>query len=327
MHSILQLRRRADGGAVNPFRFVYVSADRYSSRAASLSLLAPIRLGQMSVPQIHAGTFLACRTAAPSACPLGVLTLIEDTCGDHCLLYLPHFQRNLLDDSNIRLPQGTLLIIREPFLKFYSTNRELAIVCESPTDFVICHESNELLRGTKFWIPLSASFDELKASGNQLFGQRLYERALFQYDLCLLKSPDNPTILSNKSAAFLALGYYWDAFACSHRVLDNAAVPQDKVLSRLARSAYGLGKWETALEYFTRLAREFPARSSTVSDDILRRLRRIGESRTCHYDMSEINRQALSVFTQGTTVYLDVANYTGPVRVGQVPGLKGSFNS
>jgi tetratricopeptide (TPR) repeat protein len=126
----------------------------------------------------------------------------------------------LRDNPNSWLPEGTIMIIKEPYLQFWLYEDSVNIRCDSPSDVIFVDEENqELLKGTNWLKSSGLSFDQLKAKGNQAFSSKDYHKSLKFYDRALKIHPDHPIILLNKSASFLSLERYYEAYEAASKAL------------------------------------------------------------------------------------------------------------
>jgi tetratricopeptide (TPR) repeat protein len=190
-------------GDASLMRQSVIATTKHCCKSISLSDLKPIFLKDMMVPNVHCGRYLLCRTVAPSIIIIGVTAYVEDLNGDIEELSLYHFQQSLIDDPNTWLPSGTILIIKEPYLKFGSQNQSVSLRCDSPSDIIFVDECNEkLLKGTNWFQKCTINLDVLKEKANNYYSSKDYENALKFYDRALKISPDHPVILLNKYLLF-----------------------------------------------------------------------------------------------------------------------------
>lgn len=97
----------------------------------------------MGVPKIHLGTFLICRTISEKITNVGVgaMVLVEDLQGNVEELGLYNFRQVLYSEGDW-IPCGTILVIKEPYLKYKMMN-ELFIRVDSPSDVLFISETDE----------------------------------------------------------------------------------------------------------------------------------------------------------------------------------------
>ena len=111
--------------------------------ALPIDELTPIFLAQMEVPKIHLGKFLVCRTISKGIARIPTIVLVEDLKGDVEELGLYNF-RPVLDRDGSWIAPGTILAIKEPYLKHGNgLNNDLIIHVDSPSDALFIHETDE----------------------------------------------------------------------------------------------------------------------------------------------------------------------------------------
>lgn len=94
----------------------------------------------MEVPKIHLGKFLVCRTLSKGMATIGTTVLVEDLNGDVEELGLYNF-RPALDRDGSWIAPGTILAIKEPYLKYGISS--VFIRVDSPSDVIFIHETDE----------------------------------------------------------------------------------------------------------------------------------------------------------------------------------------
>jgi tetratricopeptide (TPR) repeat protein len=275
--------------------------------------MTPVQLKEMYVPKVHKGLYLICRTIIPPRLISGVTVLLQDTRGDIESASFYYFQESLLSDPNEWLPEGTILLIKEPYMKYQSLGTcDPMIRVDSPSDVIFLHESDNLLRSTKWHRPVHKTFEELKADGNRLFWAKNFAKAIQVYDLALQKEPGHPAINLNKAVALLSIERYHEAYQCALLARGNDGVDQGKVELWMGRAAYGLREWSRAVEHFASLIGMKP--DLNEAKELLDKAnRRLEESRTGQYDMHFLVRNSNSID-------VDVADFVGPVEIAEIPG-------
>jgi hypothetical protein len=122
-------------------RSSFISTKQHSSHK-ELCDLKPINLKDMKVNKIHYGYYLKCKTIVEPFYIAGMNLLIEDKNGniENLILYNYSLRSYQIDPNNL-IPQGTKLLIKEPFLKlFASAEKEFGIRVDSPTDILIIND-------------------------------------------------------------------------------------------------------------------------------------------------------------------------------------------
>uniref|UniRef100_A0A915D840 SET domain-containing protein n=1 Tax=Ditylenchus dipsaci TaxID=166011 RepID=A0A915D840_9BILA len=296
--SVLQLL--AQGGIANEvlqkWKLSCYKKGQSHSSVTPLKELQPITLRDMKVPMVHTGKYLACRIISEAYILVATAFLIEDLNGEVEDLSLYNFQLNI-GNSCSWLPPGTIMFIKEPYLKFGSLGKNVFIRADSPSD-----------------VPQKLSVDQLRARGNQHYVEKNYEWALKYYKKGLLIEPDSGVLHLNMAAAYLATDNYHAAFESAKLALEKGA-DREKALIRLARGAYGLRNWESACNHFKQLIQDYPS-NNEAKVELKNTLARLHESETGQYDLVKLYN--LSANQQVRR--LDVADYTGPVCIADVQG-------
>jgi len=101
-------------------RSSFISTKQHSSHK-NLSDLKPISLKDMKVNKIHYGNYLDVKAIAEPFYIAGMNLLIEDKNGniENLILYNYNLKSHQIDPSYL-IPQGTRLLIKEPFLKLFA---------------------------------------------------------------------------------------------------------------------------------------------------------------------------------------------------------------
>lgn len=94
--------------------------------------LNPITLRDMKVPKVHGGRYLICRTIVEPTAFVGTSVYVEDLFGDVELLSV-YNQRRLPSDFEW-LTIGTIIVLKEPYMKFGTSGDSCFIRVDSPTD-------------------------------------------------------------------------------------------------------------------------------------------------------------------------------------------------
>ena len=243
---------------------------------SDLTKLKKILIGDMLLETWHQGRYLLCRTIAIPYIINGLSTIVEDETGNAILLSLYNFAKDFGDDPNLYLPQNTVLLIKEPYLKL-SVNGAMMIRCDSPTDVVIIN-----YRDTNFdafniahisdWAfslqvmdrvyqhPVPCTPKEWKARGNSLYTFGHYKDAIRVYSIgigaCdtteLANQEDKLLMLLNRAGAYLTIKRYDDSLKDSVLVLEVKS-NSINALASAARSYYHLGLFDKALEHYEKL--------------------------------------------------------------------------
>eukprot|EP00210_Caulerpa_lentillifera_P001723 g1655.t1 len=95
-----------------------------------------------------------------------------------------------------------------------------------------------------------ASFHLLREHGNQAFRNKDYRKAVDLYSDCLLLSPTDHQLLSNRSAVYLELGYLEDAYQDAKECVSLSGSYWPKAHYRLGNVLIRLERWSAAVEAF-----------------------------------------------------------------------------
>ncbi|MCJ1248601.1 hypothetical protein MMC30_005819 [Trapelia coarctata] len=91
-----------------------------------------------------------------------------------------------------------------------------------------------------------------KAAGNKFFKMGDYDKAIKEYGKAIEADPENPTYLSNRSAALISANRYHEALEDA-KMADEMDPGNSKVLLRLARIYTNLGRPSEALEIYNQI--------------------------------------------------------------------------
>uniref|UniRef100_A0A915D845 Uncharacterized protein n=3 Tax=Ditylenchus dipsaci TaxID=166011 RepID=A0A915D845_9BILA len=287
------------------------------SSMTPLKELQPITLRDMKVPMVHTGKYLACRIISEAYILVATAFLIEDLNGEVEIVSLYNFQLNI-GNSCSWLPPGTIMFIKEPYLKFGSIGRDLIIRVDSPSDVVFVDESDQQrlqwANALQWYNPQKLSVDQLRARGNQYYVEKNYEWALKYYKKALIIEPDSGVLHLNMAAAYIATDNYHAAFESAKLALEKGA-DKEKALMGLGRGAYGLRNWKLACQYFKQLIQNYPS-NNEAKVEFKNTLARLHESETGQYDLVKL----YNLSAKQQVRRLDVADYTGPVCIADVQG-------
>ena len=106
--------------------------------------LKPIRLSEINEDSVYNGRFLACRTITDGVMhrETGTMALVEDLSGDVEEVGLFNFRRSL-NDGGKWLTNGTIMLIKEPYLteeKAMLGNSYIRV--DSPSDVIFIDETD-----------------------------------------------------------------------------------------------------------------------------------------------------------------------------------------
>lgn len=300
------------------FRSTFVNGKKHCCKKI-LEKLKKINLNEMMVPKIHTGSYLLCRTVSVAFTVIGISTIIEDVNGDVEELVLYNLQSNLHDDPNNIVPIGSILLIKEPYLTFTCESMNAVIRCDSPSDVLFIDESDEILNDLSWFKPINETFEEIKEKGNEYYKQHEYEKSIKFYTRAM-KIQKNPVIYLNRSAAYLQLERYYEAYNDA-QLAYKCDLNKEKALFRMGKAAYGMQKWKKAVQHFTAMINMYPNRIE-AADELIKSKKRMEESLSGKYDLNMLYEDAYVKKIR----HLDIAEYVGSVEIRDTfDGNKGLF--
>uniref|UniRef100_A0A914PSW9 Uncharacterized protein n=1 Tax=Panagrolaimus davidi TaxID=227884 RepID=A0A914PSW9_9BILA len=128
-----------------------LSGDCHSCKTA-LEDLKPIKLCDMKVPKVHGGRYLMGQVVGMPFAIVGVNVLIQDLNGDVEELAIYNFRYKL--DKLDWINPGTILLIKEPWLRYGSQSKTPSLRIDSPSDVIFVDPTDlEFLEkiGAKQW--------------------------------------------------------------------------------------------------------------------------------------------------------------------------------
>ncbi|KAI0751022.1 hypothetical protein C8Q80DRAFT_1307690 [Daedaleopsis nitida] len=327
-----QVYRRADLEAAShaekssgvQFYLTMVGFAKHSS-FTPLADLSPIRFGEMLVRRAHVGRYLMCRIVAPCTRLVAIQTIVEDVDGvahDLSIYNFPSTFECTLEHVDAIFHVGTILAIREPTFKTPMQGDRPLVRIDSPTDIVFIVPNSPWLQGVNWKtgpsVPrspvLPTTVETWQKRGNDHFKLSQWFLAAFAYSQGLALMPDAAVLLLNRAESFLRLGFYSGALCDAQRVLSTDGAPDaqvGKAIFRLAKAQYGRGEYVAAEQNFLRWKKDH-TEDTMVNSWIERCRSRNRERETGEYDWVSLFRIARQ------KIRLDVADYAGPIEVGQM---------
>ncbi|OSX59453.1 hypothetical protein POSPLADRAFT_1151025 [Postia placenta MAD-698-R-SB12] len=291
------------------------------SSIVPLERLERICFSQMLVRKVHLGSYLLCRSIAPSS---SVQLLVEDPEGTTHYLTIYNFPTTFqcslkyLDDL---LPVGTIFAIREPTFKAPTTGDYPIVRVDSPSDIILVSPGHSVLKGVAWRthdpsskILAMSTVDSCRDRGNAFFKASHWLPAALMYSRGLAADPEATVLLSNRAEVYLRLGFWSGAIADARRVRTNSDAPEalrNKAVFREAKAEYARGNYKTAEDLFLQWQSVRPD-DEEVKGWISRARKRQAEQETGQYDWETLFNQSQSDH------HLDVAEFRGPIEVQQV---------
>ncbi len=287
---------------------IYVFGDEHYSDKV-IEELKPIRLNEMMAPKLHTGNYLICRTISKAI--KSIMVLVEDLDGNVETLQLKNLTKSELStDLNDLLPEGTLLVIKEPYIKYGLNLNTPYICCDSPSDVLIIDETNELLNGTEWFKKYGQTeFEMFKSKGGISYENKNYESSLRDYRRASSIEPCNSVVNSDISAVLIKLERYQEALTHAHR--SYILEPSDKAMFCMGVSAYGLRDWKMAIDCFKRVRNP-----NLCTEKIGECIERLGEAASASYNWLKMLQKSQNIRHSR----LDVADFIGPVVAANITG-------
>uniref|UniRef100_A0AC34FHU8 Uncharacterized protein n=1 Tax=Panagrolaimus sp. ES5 TaxID=591445 RepID=A0AC34FHU8_9BILA len=277
--------------------------------------LKPINLCDLKVPMVHNKRFLVCQIIAMPSLYVGVTILIQDLNGDVEEVAIYNFTYNFNDLDS--LSPGTILIIKEPWLRYGSHDKTPSLRIDSPSDIIFVDPTDyEFLckiEAKQLYVSMSEDAELWRQEANECFKKKDYKNALFLYDRAIRYNPQLPVLYLNKSITCLQTGAFYVAYKNAKLALEKGG-DREKALYRMGQAAYGMREWQKAINHFEEVLKEFP--KNTVAVEQLKRANaRLAEQKTGKYDFKEMFLESKKEKAE-----LDVSDYTGPIEIGEIPG-------
>jgi len=253
---------------------------------------------------------------------------VEDPNGDVVLVSLYNFPGLFLADLKVleaHFPIGTVMAIREPWMKMSSTSSHPSpfIRVDSPSDIVILEPSHPTLHAVRWktspfvYRHTFTTALQWKDLGTKLFKACLFIPAALAWSRGIDNDPSIHTLHLNRSQAYIRLGWFSAALVDATHVLSALeSLPQieKKASYRAACAEYGLQRYSDAL-----------ARLELLEEDTEVKLLKF----RCHQRLQEATKGQydwLRMFQDGqaSVPHLDIAEFIHPaIAVSAVPNRGG----
>lgn len=295
-----------------------------------------IKILTENVDKVLQGRFFLCRTIAPPYKYTSIMTVVEDPEGQqavHLALYNysnsdPYDMKNLLND----LPVGQILAINNPWFKLTSSGG-YSVRSDNPADVVVITQSyfEEIFGQLKWKGEILQKYQHLvkgppqgamewKNEGNQLFVNQKYQKAIEYYTESLKCNNDSITltqvkidILANRAAAYLNLSCYHKALEDCDRVLEIQP-NHEKAIYRKGKCIYNLGRYWETISFLNEHTKKLDDNFNKCIDDLITKAKLLMEQQAnCHYDIFRLHKM-------GSIYHQDIADFTGPIKIQNIPG-------
>ncbi|KAH6641429.1 hypothetical protein F5144DRAFT_133266 [Chaetomium tenue] len=291
----------------------------YPPCVASFSELKKTMIDNLLLETHHQGTYILVRSLTPQNRMVAVTVVVEDENGDILPLLLYH----QADDGEPLVREGTVMILKEPFLKAMADGSH-GLRVDHLSDVVFLPANDKRIPVAWRRKPNHSSTAlAWKAQGSNHFNQSEYRSAIECYTQSLT-CPSTPeeicTTRLNRCLAFLKVGRYDAALLDTEFVLATAVAASklaEKARLRKAEALYGLERYQECYEVLKELHLDHPD-NAAAEVQRTRAITRLAEQTYGKYNFKRLHAEA----AQRRPPYLDHATYIGPVRV-QDAGSRG----
>ncbi|XRM38799.1 hypothetical protein ABZX51_002195 [Aspergillus tubingensis] len=294
----------------------------YPPSIAALGDLKKILIKDLTIETHHRGCYILLRAVTPSFRKTGIVTVVEDEGGDVLALQLYNQDRDLVTDG--RLVDGTIMLIKEPYLKVMGDG-DCGLRVDHLSDIKFILENDSLV--PSIWRDESEngfSANSWKTTGNDLYNEKDYHLAINCYSKALncSSSPNEElTVRLNRAQAFLKSHQFDAALRDVEHILskDRSA---EKALFRKAQALYYLQRFRECCDVYVDLCKAYP-NNATAKSEFARAAARLTEQQTGKYPFKEMQEEA----TKLKPPHLDHATYVGPVEVRPSTHGRGLFTT
>lgn len=175
-----QMMSNSRAGDKNELRSSFVPP-AYHPSVASLSKLKKAVINDLTLETHHRGSYILVRAVTPTDRMTAIMAVVEDERGDVLMLQLYNHEPNLATDG--RLVEGTVMLIKEPYLKMMADG-DYGLRVDHLSDIRFIPDHDSLVPSV--WRCLSeipASAVSWKTKGNNFFNQSAYYLAIDWYAL------------------------------------------------------------------------------------------------------------------------------------------------
>ncbi|KAJ5198589.1 uncharacterized protein N7498_007706 [Penicillium cinerascens] len=297
------LRQMINQGPVGPhsIRSAFIPS-AYPPSVLPLTDLKKIMIKDLTLETHHRGSYILLRTASQPDIMTAIMAIVEDEDNRALMLQLYNQEKEIATDC---LTQGTILIVKEPYLK---------IMADGDCGIRVDHLSD-----VRFIPAYDASSTFLERTGYRRRHpcQRLEDNReqLFQqgYSKALKSAPtaeEALTIKLNRALAFLKRDQF-DAALHDLKELSSTFHLSEKVLFRKAQALYHLQRFRECCDVYTEFSKQYPGLKSAKSE-FNRAISRLKEEQRGDYQFKLLQREA----AENRPPHLDHATYVGHVSVG-----------
>ncbi|KAF7588273.1 hypothetical protein BBP40_005927 [Aspergillus hancockii] len=256
----------------------------YYPSVTVLSELKKALINNLTLETHHRGSYILVRAVTPTDRMTAIMAVVEDERGDVLMLQLYNQEKNLATDG--RLVEGTVMLIKEPYLK---------MMADGDYGLRVDHLSD---------IRLIPDHDPLVPSA-------AYHLAIDCYSKALDSSPtleEDLTIRLNR--ALTCLKTHQSDAALRDVELALSHDDSEKALFRKSQALYYLQRFQESCEVHKVLNKAYPNNTAAKSE-FDRATARLAEGQSGEYPFRRLQREA----TKRRPPLLDRATYIGPVSV------------
>ncbi|KAK3896491.1 hypothetical protein C8A05DRAFT_39969, partial [Staphylotrichum tortipilum] len=292
----------------------------YPPCVAPFSKLKKTMIDDLLLETHHRGTYMLVRSLTPQDRTTAIVAIVEDENGDVLLVQLRH----QADDGEPLVLEGTVMILKEPFLKVM-LDGSYGLRVDHLSDVVFLPANDERIPAAWRRIPdHSGTALAWKAQGNQHFNRSEYRSAIKCYTqsiACPSTPEETCTTRLGRSLAFLKVGQYDAALSDAEFVTTMAAAASklaEKARLHKAEALYGLERYRECCEVLKEPLRLDPPDNVAARGRLIYAKVRLDEQTHGKYPFKRLYVEAAKL----RPPHLDRATYIGPVRV-QEAGSRG----
>ncbi|KAK2805127.1 hypothetical protein FQN50_006372 [Emmonsiellopsis sp. PD_5] len=283
----------------------------YPPCVAPLNDLSKIMIKDLVLEPHHRGFYILLRTVTPTYTMTAVMAIVEDEGGDIFIFQLYNRDKELSADGY--LTEGTVMIVKEPYLKVTSDGSfGFRVDHLSDVSFLPDHDPRIPLSWRRQHPASGTSADDWKLKGNDYFNKGGYKLAIDCYSMALGCSPttdETRTIKLNRVLTYLRT-HQFEAALGDLKTVPPGDKPSEKALFREAQALYYLRRFRESCNVHKVLAQEYPE-NTLAKSEFKRAIARLAEQEEGRYQFRQMQREA----KKSHPPHLDHATYIGPVRV------------
>uniref|UniRef100_A0AC34FAR2 SET domain-containing protein n=1 Tax=Panagrolaimus sp. ES5 TaxID=591445 RepID=A0AC34FAR2_9BILA len=310
----MQEKKTAQNKGLFSTRTTILSSDSHSCKIP-FEELQPITLRDMKVPMVHVGRYLVCQVAGMPYPIVGVNVLIQDLNGDVEEAAIYNFRYKL--DNLHWISPGTVMVIKEPWLRYGSQSKTPSLRIDSPTDVIFVDPTDynflNKIGAKKLYKSMSKDPEYWRKEANECFKKGKFEEALKLYDRAIRYNPELAVLYLNKSLTCLKMDAFYAAYE-SAKIAFEKGGDKEKALYRMGQAAYGMREWQKAAKQFAELLKEFP-NNEEASKQLKLATSRLAEQKYGKFDFKNMLLES-----KNKKAHLDVADFIGPIEVTNIPG-------